>query len=123
MKQIISVLIVTASICSTFCLASIQYDYDTQHRLIRVVYEDGTTIEYEYDASGNRTRRVSTILADPVLDGQVDFRDLAVFASHWLEQNCTGPDWCGGADVDHSTEVNWGDVAILTQQWLACINP
>jgi YD repeat-containing protein len=34
--------------------ANIQYNYDDLNRLTKVVYEDGTIIEYSYDAAGNR---------------------------------------------------------------------
>lgn len=40
--------------------SAVEYFYDELDRLVRVVYEDGTEIEYGYDAGGNRlTRRVS----------------------------------------------------------------
>jgi YD repeat-containing protein len=45
-----------------FCLSSItsaftttaQYTYDNLNRLVQVQYDDGTTIQYAYDAVGNR---------------------------------------------------------------------
>ena len=33
---------------------SVHYTYDNLNRVIRAVYDDGTAIEYTYDASGNR---------------------------------------------------------------------
>ncbi len=33
------------------------YEYDQLNRLKRVTYDNGTVIEYTYDASGNRTAR------------------------------------------------------------------
>lgn len=50
------------------CLASIEpssagsvsYEYDALGRLERIVYDDGTVIEFTYDAAGNRTSRVVT---------------------------------------------------------------
>ncbi len=33
------------------------YDYDPLGRLVEVVYEDGTTIDYDHDAAGNRVSR------------------------------------------------------------------
>ena len=35
-----------------------------------------------------------------------DALDLQDFASHWLQPECTEPDWCGGADIDHSGRVD-----------------
>ncbi len=34
--------------------ASIQYTYDNLNRLTKVEYQDGTVVEYSYDAAGNR---------------------------------------------------------------------
>lgn len=34
--------------------AGVQYDYDALDRLKKVTYEDGSTVEYTFDASGNR---------------------------------------------------------------------
>jgi YD repeat-containing protein len=31
-----------------------QYTYDNLNRLVQVQYDDGTTIQYSYDAAGNR---------------------------------------------------------------------
>jgi YD repeat-containing protein len=40
---------------------SIQYTYDNMDRLAKAVYEDGTVIQYFYDAAGNRTSmRITT---------------------------------------------------------------
>jgi hypothetical protein len=39
--------------------ATTTYEYDAQHRLTRVIYSGcGTAVRYEYDGSGNRTKRV-----------------------------------------------------------------
>jgi YD repeat-containing protein len=35
--------------------ATAQYTYDNSKRLIRVQYDDGASIEYNYDDAGNRT--------------------------------------------------------------------
>ena len=34
--------------------ATAQYTYDNMNRLVQVQYDDGTTIQYAYDAVGNR---------------------------------------------------------------------
>ena len=39
---------------------SVFYEYDRLGRLERIVYDDGTVIEFVYDAAGNRTSRVVT---------------------------------------------------------------
>ena len=38
---------------------------------------------------------------------------LAGFVSHWLESGCRRSGWCGGADVDHSSMVDFIDFALL----------
>jgi len=40
--------------------ATVHYTYDELNRLTRVEYEDGTIIEYGYDAAGNRTSYKTT---------------------------------------------------------------
>jgi hypothetical protein len=38
---------------------------------------------------------------------------LAGLASHWLEEGCADPDWCGGFDFDQNSVVNLGDFALF----------
>jgi YD repeat-containing protein len=40
---------------------SVTYVYDDLGRLVEVVYDDGTVIEYTYDAAGNRETTVTTL--------------------------------------------------------------
>jgi YD repeat-containing protein len=40
---------------------SVSYVYDDLGRLVEVVYDDGTTITYTYDAVGNRETTVTTL--------------------------------------------------------------
>jgi YD repeat-containing protein len=40
--------------------ADVQYIYDSAGRLSRAIYSNGITIEYRYDAAGNRTQIVTT---------------------------------------------------------------
>jgi YD repeat-containing protein len=40
--------------------AAIEYLYDSHHRLTDVVYDDGMSISYTYDAAGNRTGMIVT---------------------------------------------------------------
>ena len=37
--------------------ATVQYEYDSLNRLVRVTYDEDSSIEYTYDALGNRTRK------------------------------------------------------------------
>ncbi len=38
---------------------------------------------------------------------------VAVLASHWLEAGCGAPDWCGGADADRDSAVDFVDFALF----------
>ncbi len=95
-----------------------KYEYDALNRLTRVVYDSGVQITYTYDRVGNRTQKVSTLMADASVDGSVDFKDFAILASRWLNANCVYPDFCGETDFNHNTTVNIDDLALLAQQWL-----
>ena len=60
----LSVLLVTLLLSGAFVVTaaagSLTYEYDALGRLERIVYDDGTVIEFVYDAAGNRTSRVVT---------------------------------------------------------------
>lgn len=45
--------------------AGVQFSYDTLQRLTRVTHADGTTIEYVYDALGNRLMKTTTLPDNP----------------------------------------------------------
>lgn len=51
-------------------------------------------------------------------DNQVDFVDLAVFASHWLETMCGEPDWCEGADLNRDIWIDLNDFVLFANYWL-----
>jgi YD repeat-containing protein len=101
-----------------------QYKYDNLHRLTRVIYNNGMQITYTYDEVGNRTQRVSTLMADTSVDGTVNFKDFAILASRWLEEDCGYMnEWCAGADINRSITVDTQDLTILSDQWLEGISP
>ena len=52
-----------------------------------------------------------------VEDCRVDFYDLAVLISHWLD-SCSAPYWCNESDFDESHSVNFVDFALLANEWL-----
>jgi hypothetical protein len=52
-------------------------------------------------------------------DCVADFSDLAILASHWLEENCVYPGWCGSADLNVSGTVDFFDFALLANKYLA----
>jgi hypothetical protein len=51
-------------------------------------------------------------------DKIVNFGDFAVLASYWLETDCNSPGWCGGADLDTSTNVDSNDLSLFADYWL-----
>ena len=61
----------------------------------------------------------TTPVGDLTHSGWVDMTDLAVFASHWLEEGCATPDWCSGGDLDRSGSVSFEDLKLFTEEWLA----
>jgi hypothetical protein len=59
--------------------------------------------------------------ADLNYDCAVDFIDYGLFAVHWLEDGCTDPNWCGGADLtrdEPSGIVDSNDLLVFTDNWL-----
>ena len=47
----------------------------------------------------------------------VDFQDLGVLISSWLN-DCNEPSWCAMLDLNHSGRVNIVDYSLLAGQWL-----
>lgn len=52
------------------------------------------------------------------VNGDVDFTDYAVFASHWMDADCNYPDWCEGIDLDYNGIVDFNDLTVFTSEWL-----
>jgi len=50
----------------------------------------------------------------------VGLSDLAEMADNWLGP-CSGPDWCGGIDLDFSGGVGIGDLAIFAGEWMLSV--
>ncbi|MHC4621487.1 MAG: NosD domain-containing protein, partial [Planctomycetota bacterium] len=70
----------------------------------------------------------------PQYPASVGWPELGAFVEEWLCGSlahsdpdcwapCAAPDWCSGADLDHSGEVNFVDFALVAQAWLAQHNP
>lgn len=51
-------------------------------------------------------------------DGDVDLNDLAFFITYWLTTDCDETEWCHGADLDESGNVDFKDFAKLAGDWL-----
>jgi hypothetical protein len=44
--------------------------------------------------------------------------NLALFTEQWLAADCVSPEWCSGADLNHSGKVDFIDFAVFAKQWL-----
>jgi len=56
------------------------------------------------------------------IDGDVDLDDYAIFTSHWMDENCTEPDFCDGTDLNKSGSVDLYDLAQFVEYWLLDTN-
>ncbi len=56
--------------------------------------------------------------ADLDLDGAVNFTDYAIFAHNWMDDTCCVPNWCEGADFNHSGRVDIIDLATFAEKWI-----
>jgi len=50
-------------------------------------------------------------------DYTVDLDDLAIFVSHWLDENCDYPLWCDRTDLDYSGFVEGVDFSVFALNW------
>ena len=58
------------------------------------------------------------LLGDFNHDDCVDDIDLSILMHYWLHNDCDEPNWCGGTDLDQSTEVNLYDFSLFAAHWL-----
>ena len=77
-RHLLAVLVLGLSLIAAVAVAE-RYHYDTAGRLVRVVYDDLSSITYTYDANGNILSVVVTAAGtagDVDLDGDVDDVDI-----------------------------------------------
>jgi hypothetical protein len=74
----------------------------------------------DYGAGGNYELLSGFWPAGPAcMAGIVNFLDYAKLAEHWLEVPCNAQNnWCGGADLDQSGEVDNTDLKLFVDEWL-----
>jgi hypothetical protein len=60
---------------------------------------------------------VVTYRSDLNIDRSVNLTDLASLAGRWLD-TCSGPGWCGGADINASSRVDLADFGKLVDEWM-----
>jgi hypothetical protein len=50
--------------------------------------------------------------------GRVNFSDFTPLSTYWLKSGCTAPQYCQGADIDHSGKVDFADLLLFIDQWM-----
>jgi probable HAF family extracellular repeat protein len=63
--------------------------------------------------------RAFTSLGDLDNDGDIDIVDISELTRHWLQIDCSYPNWCEGIDLNHNGCVDFTDFSILAENWLA----
>lgn len=59
-KYILCLLIVLMILGQALVSNAVKYEYDALNRLVRVTYDNGATINYQYDKGGNITKITSS---------------------------------------------------------------
>ena len=73
---------------------------------------------YEFQADTPQGWDFYELDSDIIINNTIDWDDLNVIAAHWLSSSCGDLDqWCGGADIDSSTGVDFTDYALLANDW------
>jgi len=77
---------------------------------------------YDYSISWNEPVSVLTFHHVPTRDFNddevVNISDYATLACHWLDENCSDPDWCGGTDISRDGWVDMVDFTLFEKYWL-----
>ena len=95
-------------------VATESYSYDSAGRLTQVVYDDGSTIQYNYDNNGNMLS--IQVSSDPVIDG---FTINAGHAGAWFNLETSGQ----GQLIDVEPESQFMFLAWFTYTDAASDNP
>jgi hypothetical protein len=68
----------------------------------------------------DETTLVINVLGNPDINGDsnINNTDFAKVAANWLDNTCTAPTWCDGADLDISGTVDIEDLKTLAASWL-----
>ncbi len=80
------------------------------------------SVETESDWSNIESSRQCGTPGDFEPDCDVDWTDLALFASHWLDTDCNDiagdeTDWCYGTDIDQDSNTVFHDFAMMANGW------
>ena len=94
-----------------------QYTYDSNNRLTKVVYASGRTVEYTYDAVGNRKTKTvivekKAIPGDANSDQAVDVADVVAIVNYILGEP-NDPFVEAAADVNGDGKIDVDDVVAV----------
>lgn len=94
--------------------SKISYEYDNLYRLTKVIYPNGTSVSYSYDALGNRISKKVTgspaeIMGDVDGDGHVTMADVYAIVDYIMGKN-PSPFILNNANVNGDNKVNVADV-------------
>ena len=123
MKKLVQLIVLTSLlvVCASSVRAQTTYEYDGLYRLVRVTYDDGSAILFEYDAVGNRTMCIMNpetdtvyldVRVEPPASGAVSRNpnltwyplDGTVTLTIAVEGTCTFVEWTG--DVPEGKELD-----------------
>jgi len=104
--------------------------FSDEHLQLFAVADAGDDI-FEFDETNNLNNVIihkDSDCPEGDLNGDycINLEDFSRLANKdiWLvADGCGEPDWCSGADLDHSGAVDMTDIAELTSNWLTCIAP
>jgi uncharacterized repeat protein (TIGR02543 family) len=85
--------------------------------------QQGNTSYTLYNVQADHNVLVTFIEISPMdlnNDGILNFSDFAIFAFYWMDDTCSGPDWCEGSDSDYSGRVDFVDLLNFVDYWLWC---
>jgi YD repeat-containing protein len=123
------VALLLAAVLFTVMAWAESYEYDDLNRLKVVRYDDGTTIEYTYDATGNIIKIVTTGSAtlfqrgDVNVDGALDLSD-GVFIFSYLFTGGPPPSCLKSADTDDNGTLEITDgIRLLSHLFLGAPAP
>jgi len=98
------------------CSPTLVGRYDTPG----ITYDVAVSGKYIYtsDTSGGLVILQVAWPGDFEPDCDVDWDDVAFFASRWMSAGCRYPDYCDGADFSYDGSVNSADFAAMSRHWL-----
>ena len=111
-KKIVSLIVILFSlfIILPALAGTVQYTYDDLNRLIGVEYENGTVIEYTYDAAGNMlSKDVTTFVADSDSDGLTDALENTTCTDPFDADTDDDGISDGVEDANHNGVVDYGE--------------